>query len=590
MYAKCGCLEDAVAVFDLIQPKNNHSWNILMAAFALNGHPREALDIFHRVGAAMDGDAGKIAIVNALGALHSRSPEELEAGREIHGRIVAKELQGDGVVATALLSMYGRCGEGIDDAWSVFDAIQRHPDQDHRSVVPWNAMLAALAQRGYGGDVVALFRRMDVEGVEPNAITLATLAEAVSDVALAAQLQARMTATGLDASFDPAVGNALIAMYGRCGAPDQAREVFDQMPLRSRSVITWTAVISAYAARQDRRHAAAALRLLWQMDHEGLIRPNETTMARIAAAGCVLGDPTQAALIHARIEAMLGERLGGGASSGAAGGDHLILATTIVNMFSRCGRLEDARGAFERIQHKDSIAWNSMIAAEHSHGCHARAVALLRRMDLEGVKPSEGTFASIVAAIASTGSADQLGFARSFHARIVDASFQVGTSPVGNALIHMYGKCGSAEDAQAVFDAMEIRSVNCWTALIEAYAQLGRGSQALQWFQAMRREGICPDPIAFVGILFACSHSGLLRDARYYFLSMIEDHGMQPIAEHYECMVDLLGRTGQLQRAQELIEIMPFYPKPLAWMSLLGASSVQSSDEHAGDAAEHLCF
>ncbi|EFJ23456.1 hypothetical protein SELMODRAFT_103577 [Selaginella moellendorffii] len=366
MYAKCGCLEDAVAVFDLIQPKNNHSWNILMAAFALNGHPREALDIFHRVGAAMDGDAGKIAIVNALGALHSRSPEELEAGREIHGRIVAKELQGDGVVATALLSMYGRCGEGIDDAWSVFDAIQRHPDQDHRSVVPWNAMLAALAQRGYGGDVVALFRRMD------------------------------------------------------------------------------------------------------------------------------------------------------------------------------------------------------------------------------GVKPSEGTFASIVAAIASTGSADQLGFARSFHARIVDASFQVGTSPVGNALIHMYGKCGSAEDAQAVFDAMEIRSVNCWTALIEAYAQLGRGSQALQWFQAMRREGICPDPIAFVGILFACSHSGLLRDARYYFLSMIEDHGMQPIAEHYECMVDLLGRTGQLQRAQELIEIMPFYPKPLAWMSLLGASSVQSSDEHAGDAAEHV--
>eukprot|EP00249_Psilotum_nudum_P015229 c25216_g5_i4 orf=2-415(+) len=135
----------------------------------------------------------------------------------------------------------------------------------------------------------------------------------------------------------------------------------------------------------------------------------------------------------------------------------------------------------------------------------------------------------------------------------------------------MYGKCGNVDDAKSVFNKMPQWDVVSWTAMIAAYAQNGHGKEALKLFKQMQREGVKPDKATFISILSGCSHAGLLDDGWRYFLSMHRDYALPIIADHYVCMVDLLGRAGQLDEAEDLVHKIAFAPSAAAWVSLLGA-------------------
>eukprot|EP00249_Psilotum_nudum_P023637 c28944_g12_i1 orf=1-576(+) len=104
----------------------------------------------------------------------------------------------------------------------------------------------------------------------------------------------------------------------------------------------------------------------------------------------------------------------------------------------------------------------------------------------------------------------------------------------------------------------------------------------------MQLEGVKPNEITFINILSGCSHAGLLDDGRRYFASMAMDYGLTPTVKHYLCMIDLLGRAGHLDEAEDLINNMPLEPDAGAWMSLLGACSVHGDVERGVRAAQHI--
>eukprot|EP00249_Psilotum_nudum_P028207 c36938_g1_i1 orf=2-415(+) len=135
----------------------------------------------------------------------------------------------------------------------------------------------------------------------------------------------------------------------------------------------------------------------------------------------------------------------------------------------------------------------------------------------------------------------------------------------------MYGKCGSLEDASSVFDNMPCRDLVSWNAIIAVYGQNGYGKDALELFWRMQLEDVKPDSTTFICILSACSHSGLVEEGRSYFASMSRDYDIILIADHYGCMVDILGRAGLLDDAEDLINNMPFQPGAIEWGTLLGA-------------------
>jgi pentatricopeptide repeat protein len=127
-----------------------------------------------------------------------------------------------------------------------------------------------------------------------------------------------------------------------------------------------------------------------------------------------------------------------------------------------------------------------------------------------------------------------------------------------------------------------------WNSMIAGYAQHGYGKEALELSEQMKQLGMEPDGITLVSVLTACNHTGLVDKGRHYFYSMINDSSVMPRGEHYACMVDLLGRFGHLDEAEDFVNKMPVEPNAAVWGALLGACITHGNVQLGERAAEHL--
>ena len=158
---------------------------------------------------------------------------------------------------------------------------------------------------------------------------------------------------------------------------------------------------------------------------------------------------------------------------------------------------------------------------------------------------------------------------------------------LGNALISMYNRCGSLMDAHAVFkNTSNIYDTVSWNAMISANSQHGNSSKALDLFLQMQMKGIKTTENTFISVLSACSHTGLLTEGLLYFCFMCYDCGIMASPQHYTCIIDLLGRAGRLEEAEEFVKEMPLKAGVLDWMSLASASRGHGDMERARYAAK----
>ncbi|EFJ24241.1 hypothetical protein SELMODRAFT_71840, partial [Selaginella moellendorffii] len=156
---------------------------------------------------------------------------------------------------------------------------------------------------------------------------------------------------------------------------------------------------------------------------------------------------------------------------------------------------------------------------------------------------------------------------------------------VGNALISAYGRYGSVGDARRVFDSLPERNVVSWTAMVAANAQSGHRGEAAALSRAMDLHGVSPNGVTFVNLLTACSQGGLVDEGCEFFASMWRDRGIDPEAQHYRCLVDLFGRVGQLPRAEEVMDLMPWEPDALTWITFLNSCKIHGDVRRAASCA-----
>jgi pentatricopeptide repeat protein len=157
---------------------------------------------------------------------------------------------------------------------------------------------------------------------------------------------------------------------------------------------------------------------------------------------------------------------------------------------------------------------------------------------------------------------------------------------VATALVNLYGKCGSPLVARNVFQFVEKKDVILWTAIITVHAQHGYASDAQLLFAQMQQEGIPPNGVTFLNVLTACSHAGLVDEGQHFLTSMVMNHGISPTVDHYDCMIDLFGRAGLLEPAENLVVNMPFPPRIVSFMALLGACKCQDDIDRGSRIAE----
>nr|CAD1822089.1 unnamed protein product [Ananas comosus var. bracteatus] len=211
-----------------------------------------------------------------------------------------------------------------------------------------------------------------------------------------------------------------------------------------------------------------------------------------------------------------------------------------------------------------------MIGACVRGGRSGDALALFRRMQERGVRPDDVAVISVLSACSDLGALELARWLR----RYVERSRIPKSPALCNALIDALAKCGDAGAARAVFDEMPRRTVVSYTAVIDGLAMQGRGREAVGVFEGMVRAGVAPDDVAFIGVLTACSHSGLVEEGLRWFGVMRERFGMEPRMEHYGCVVDMLGRAGQVERAERFARAMPVEANAVVWRSLAAACRV----------------
>ncbi|CAD6264561.1 unnamed protein product [Miscanthus lutarioriparius] len=238
---------------------------------------------------------------------------------------------------------------------------------------------------------------------------------------------------------------------------------------------------------------------------------------------------------------------------------------TVVFGYAKCGEIGNARRVFDEMPHRNGVSWSAMVGAYAAAGeldvarrCWAisQTLELFRTMQSHGdIRPNEVTMVSVLSACAHLTALEEGRWAHVFidkHKMVLDNEFNLGA-----ALIDMYAKCGRTDMATKIFHSLDQKNVSAWNALITGLAETMKMSEEK------------PDDITFVSVLTACAHAGLVDEGRQFFQSMSSACGVQPELKHYGCMIDLLGRAGLLDEAEELIWGMPMAPDVKLLVALL---------------------
>ncbi|KAK9291900.1 hypothetical protein L1049_019851 [Liquidambar formosana] len=246
----------------------------------------------------------------------------------------------------------------------------------------------------------------------------------------------------------------------------------------------------------------------------------------------------------------------------------IFSSNTMISVYSRNGEIDKALKLFEETKgERNSVTWNSMISGYIQNDQHEEALKLYVIMRSLSIDQTRSTFSALFHACSCLGSLRQ---GQLLHAHLIKTPFELNVY-VGTSLVDMYSKCGSIIDAQASFSSISSPNVAAWTALIFGYAHYGLGSEAVLLFEHMLDQEVNPNAATFVGVLSACGHAGLVNEGMRFFHTMENCYGVTPTLEHYACVVDLLGRSGLLQEAEDLIKEMPIEADGVIWGALLSA-------------------
>ena len=555
MYAKCGSIEEARQAFDNLTNRNVVSWTAMVGAYAGSGRGVEAYDLYLKMKEeGFQPDA--VTYMSLLNACASRGA--LEWVKDVHRHILEGGYESDVRVGSALVHMYAKSG-GIQDAAVVFDRMKE------RDVITWNVMIGAYAGSGRGVEAYDFYVKMKEEGFQPDAVTyMSLLNDCASTGALewVKEVHSHILEAGYES--DVRVGSALIHMYAKCGSIEDAAVVFDSM--KERNIITWNVMIGAYAGSG---RGVEAYDLYVKMIEE-CFQPNAVTYMSLLNDCGSAGALEWVKEVHSHI-------LEAGYESDVRVGSALI------HMYAKCGSIEDAAVVFDSMKERDVITWTVMIGAYAGSGRGVEAYDLCLKMKEEGFQPDAVTYVSL---LNDCGSAGALEWVKDVHRHILEGGHESDVR-VGSALVHMYAKSGSIEDAQLVFERMEECDVMTWNIMIGGLGQHGRGQDALELFRKMKADGLVPDAYSFVALLSACSHAGLVDEGRQIFCAM-KDYCVEPTVVHYTCMVDLLGRAGLLEETKRLISSMPVEANAGTWGALLGACRTYGNVELGELAAKEV--
>ncbi|KAK7284334.1 hypothetical protein RJT34_19079 [Clitoria ternatea] len=445
---------------------------------------------------------------------------------------------------------------------------------DVPSVYIWNSMIRGYANGHNPRMCMLLYREMIRSGYSPDNFTFPFALKAsceIGDLYCGKCFHSGIVKSGFEVDAYSATG--LLHMYVSFADMKSGLKVFDNIP--KWNVVAWTCLIAGFVTI-DQPHAA--LKVFEDMGHWG-VEPNEITMVNALVACARSRDINAGQWIYQRIcDAGYDPFMSTSKSN-------FILANAILEMYAKCGSLKTARELFNKMPQRQSVTWTTMINAYIQYERHQEALDLFLHMWASGFHPNKVTFLSVLNVCAHQCA---LALGQTVHAYLLKTSFATDIT-LATALIDMYAKTGELGSAKKTFDSFQNKDVVMWTSMINGLAMHGHGDEALNMFQKMQEDGsLVPDHITYMGVLIACSHAGLVEEAKKHFNLMTKMYGIVPEREHYGCMVDILSRAGHFGEAERLMETMSVQPNNVIWGALLNGCNIHENVSVANQVKQRL--
>ncbi|KAL6013073.1 hypothetical protein ACLOJK_003563 [Asimina triloba] len=630
MYASCGSIRDSVAVFDRIQQPDLVCWSSMVSGYVKNGQDEAALRLFcqmDRAGIQPD----EFAFSMAIGAAANLSLTDI--GTQVHCSLIKMGFDSQLFLDNSLIEFYARCGD-LDSSRQVFDAMSE------RDLVSWNTIIGAYVRSFQYCEALTIFQSLMDENLVCDEFTLANVLQAVtglgaldhgrqihgyviragleSDVYIVSALidmyieccseseflckysvipiqlfchaerldeflvagllrscalrqdiekgkMLHSCVVKLNLKWDEYIISSLIDLYSKCGAIEAARFVF--LETKNLGTVPWSAIIAGHCWNGWFKTAVWLFR---QMQF-GCVEANEYTYTSVLLACIALGDIRRGKELHCNV-------LRTGYSTTAS------VVNALIKLYSEIGLMRQAVELSSSISEAE-ISWGVLIRACVKIAENEMALKLFKK-----VHDSGGWLDHISAShiLSLCGSPVLLNVGIQAQAYLTKRG--ILTDPkLSESLITMYSGSGEIWHAAEIFKRMPEKNSASWTSIISTNVAYGYSCEALDMFSQMIRKNKTVDSNTLVAVLKACAHIGLVDEAFRIFNMMVHTYRIEPLAEHYACMVEVLGRAGLFEDALAFIQdVMPFNPDSQIWRTLLSSCRIHGDMGMAKYAAVRL--
>ncbi|XP_058097836.1 pentatricopeptide repeat-containing protein At4g13650-like [Magnolia sinica] len=518
MYSKCGVLGHALRAFDEMPERNLVSWTSIMSGAVQSGELEIGLELFLEM--MEDGfrpnEFGFSSVLRACA-----NAEAIEFGSCVHCLALKMGIEMNLFVGSLLLHMYAKCGD-VEAAKCVFGCMS------DRDVACWNAMVGGYAINGYSFEVMELVSFMHRNGLVMDEFTFIN---ALKGCSISGDLSFGLQIHGLiihnEVEFSSSVMNSLINLYFKAGRKDWALMLFNSM--QQRDVVSWNTVIAGFAQDENVREVVC---FFSKMVSTGL-KPNQITLSILFRFCGAVGDLFLGFQFYC-----LAYRLGFL--------NDALVGNSLIDMFSRCGDIENASFIFESLPTRNVITWNEMIVGCNLNGCSIEALQLFRNLRGLGIEVDEITCSSILGAC-SRHEHQEIG--RQIHAGIIKSGFDSHCF-VCCSLINAYARIGWVDDSFKIFCSIDVLDLASWGAMISAFSQEGCSYEALVLLNRLRETGEKPDEFILGSTLNACANIAAFNQSKCIHLYVVKT-GFEKHLCIASAIIDAYAKCGDIDSSRK---------------------------------------
>ncbi|KAK0575494.1 hypothetical protein LWI29_001481 [Acer saccharum] len=434
-YARINDITSARKVFDELPQRGVDTFNVMIIACSHKESPSEVLGLYNQmIKESVRPDSSTFTV--ALKACVSLM--DLKLGEQVWHKAVDFGYENDVFVGSSLLNLYAKCGK-MDKAIVVFDKMQR------KDIVCWSCMINGFACNGQPREAVDMYKRMRNEGIEEDEIVMVGLVQACANLGhskLGLSLHGYMIRRNLDR--DVIVQTSLVDMHAKNGHMVLASHVFKDMSRKN--VVSWGALISGFA---QNGLVGNALEFLVEMQSCGFEPDSVSLMSALLACAQIgflkLGKSVHGYIVRRREFDQ-------------------VLGTAVIDMYSKCGAPSCARALFDRMDSRDLISWNVIIASYGVHGYGMEALSLFLQMIETKLKPDSCTFSSLLSALSHSGLVEE----GQYWFDLMVSEYKIQPSEKHYAcMVDLLARGGQVEEALELINSMKTEvGLAVWVALL----------------------------------------------------------------------------------------------------------------------------